>query len=462
MPLHTACDFQSGGEAFYGDIPPFDPSADCIVQDGSRFIQIACEPWLQAWEYDPARGCWKESRPEIERSDRWQVSQRLTPAQATRRVLVTECAPPETKDTEVEIPSDLERFVRDRLQPTVSDDKTLDRLIRALLPDPLAAGLTRFSNGRWDVMRLASWCDGSADLMGSNPALLWAIASSLNGATPPARKLLLRRQRALCDLLGLGDAESARRIFTKIAPESCSPAIMKELPQLQRDDGAMKILRHLPRITTAASMALARPWLRRRVKPAFFHELVEPHAVETMEAIVEIFSILRQVPVSLVDRVLPSSMSFGHMLQLWKEREVLIRIWHDDGLSRNEDDVSTNDGPLEPGFWPSPFPPPRGSLQIRNKEDLVQEGKIQKNCVACRLKDIHRGRCIIFKMLSPDRATWEIVRNPNQTWRIGDAERSGNRPVRSTTRRLLNKWLNHHLNRQMHAKRAGAATNSPS
>ena len=98
------------------------------------------------------------------------------------------------------------------------------------------------------------------------------------------------------------------------------------------------------------------------------------------------------------------------------------------------------------GPW-YPRPPVPGSEHIRpvtHRNALLQEGRIQKNCVVARQQSVMDGKTYVYRVLRPERATLEIARCYDGSWAVKELRASCNREVNRVTRLAVEKWLSLH------------------
>ena len=92
-----------------------------------------------------------------------------------------------------------------------------------------------------------------------------------------------------------------------------------------------------------------------------------------------------------------------------------------------------------------PLPPLPGIMgkivPLRTQAELVAEGREQKNCVASYTAGVAAGKCYIYRVLHPSRATLCIRRQSDGNWGISELEASCNRTAGKVTRDFVNEWL---------------------
>lgn len=92
---------------------------------------------------------------------------------------------------------------------------------------------------------------------------------------------------------------------------------------------------------------------------------------------------------------------------------------------------------------PFPKPPLEGTEQIqpiRTPDQLAQEGREMRHCVAIYTKACYLGECYIYRVLGPERATLEVVPDERGGWRVGQAYKASNRLPNPQTMESLRQW----------------------
>ena len=99
-------------------------------------------------------------------------------------------------------------------------------------------------------------------------------------------------------------------------------------------------------------------------------------------------------------------------------------------------------GPPKNGVLPPP--PFRGTkdiVPILSADDLREEGRLQKNCVATYAGRVRKQTTFIFRVLKPERATLSIVKGNDGVWTIGELESHGNKAASEAARLVVAHWL---------------------
>ena len=93
------------------------------------------------------------------------------------------------------------------------------------------------------------------------------------------------------------------------------------------------------------------------------------------------------------------------------------------------------------GDFPEPFiKGNKNIVHIKNYNNLCAEGRVMEHCVASYEKDIIQGYSCIYKVLSPQRATLELVKE-NDTFLIKQLKLKSNTTPSNSTYNYIDKWL---------------------
>ena len=92
------------------------------------------------------------------------------------------------------------------------------------------------------------------------------------------------------------------------------------------------------------------------------------------------------------------------------------------------------------GFPPPPVPGTAEIIPITTVHDLLVEAALMDNCLQSYLSRVRDGNCYIYRLLSPERGVFSLVRTSGG-WRLGEIEQSENRPVKPATVTFVRHWL---------------------
>lgn len=337
----------------------------------------------------------------------------------------------------------------------------------ALIPLEIRQLVARYRKRQWHLLSLAARCGKPAiDLMHSNPALAWALASSWVFREKPvrdpmrsARRLLApgKSQRDILRWLDFPDTDRARKIMRKLRVESIDVYTLFSLRSVMRIPQGMKYLSHLPEINAGVVQLLedseVRPWCAMSL-------LLEVSAARDrrLEICQDDGSLIVEHRTSedryaRTARIMRDCLAMMDYLGLDRTLVRPLRScaevdgWHRDLLSqqlRAEEPAIRSDARVE-----LPDPPIPGTAEIlplTTRRCLVEEGRHMQHCVGSYGDVVARGRAYVYRVLAPERATLAIGTNPgsqNQKsrWRVLELKLAGNQEPAKTTYDAVNRWL---------------------
>ncbi|MFY9973498.1 MAG: PcfJ domain-containing protein [Chromatiaceae bacterium] len=306
---------------------------------------------------------------------------------------------------------------------------------RFACPRGAARRVEPFRGDHLPLLRLLLALGPAGDLLDGNPALgyclaLW-LASGRGGDDRQVRDLAACRQPVMMTALGLPDSRRACKALSKVRPASMGRDLVRQLPRLLADEGALKVLGHLPSLGIGALSLAMDPQLRRLITPTLLEEVqADP----------------RETYFPFVFRELTDALQMADALGVDLSRRrfqtrARIRETHED-LTR--DYVRLRDSRLAAcRFPPPPIPGGEDILPLRAPRALVEEGRQQNNCVAGYAERVASGDTFIYRVLRPQRATLSIERMSGR-WQVGELLCAHNQPVSAATRRCVEQWLDGH------------------
>ncbi len=399
-------------------------------------------PELRAWRKTPARPQWKPVRPTL--SFQNQTVAAGTPRRSSLRY---ESQP--TDEAPAASVATVSEFADEPLEPPSTEDPLRDwhrkiqereaaafREFFSTFPPEIPARLKDFTSRQWHLAALAARCPGALDLLASNPALAYCLASNWVFHTPAvqqplraARALVRRRQRDLSGWLGFPATEAVVRVLRKIPPECCEISSLLYLRSALALPRVLQTLSHLPRVDSTILRIVGDP----RLFPlTSFNLLVELSAsspspslisrqVKLLHDIVEIVGMLNQPVNSEPFRTLPH-----------------LRHRHDDLSTRIRQKVPAQLLSLK--FPPPPIPGTATVVPITTPQMLLEEAAQQINCVVGYSKCVARGESYLYRVLSPERATLAVERTPNG-WRLSEVALARNARPSLPTLLAAKAWM---------------------
>lgn len=393
-----------------------------VVFTKSRVTVMKPWPRPQAWEKTRARPTWRHARPDV-KIPRGDLSRRIADLRA-----------PSEGCGQYLLPFPV---FRNYWRAHRSDLAQLE----AFLPVPAEIRdlVTRFPSRQWHMLSLLARCGtAAADLAASNPALAFALASNWVYHQPrvqrPLRsaRVLLRRgkkQREILAWLRFPDTEATRRIVAKIALPALEVRRLLYVRQSLPDPASHKAMSHLARLNAGAIRIATDRALLPLAPPPLLDEIAHhvdedhaPRAAYLLQDSAEMF------------RLMHPRRTFGP-----PARDLArLRTVHD-ALIDDFNRIGPID--LDAAF---PDPPVAGTAQIEPVDSalkLVEEGRVQRNCVASYLDRIVRHRQVyIYRMLWPERCTLAL-RHRGGAWVPSEMARACNQPPSEAAVQAVREWL---------------------
>ena len=303
---------------------------------------------------------------------------------------------------------------------------------RFTMPKPVAAAVERFQSHKWGILKLMEKSEAAIELAGINPALCFALGNYAkfreqycDPERPP--RVSQKRQRDIAEWLGFPGTDAAARLLAKLSPESASVELLRLLRAKFQDPQITKVFSHLPSLNTGVVTLALGENLLDAVTPSLLVEIskcpTEKYRSDAAQMLDHTLSMLRIVEASAGTPKIQSL-----------ER---LRAMHSEISTKYLLKVPQKIGPLPP-------PPFRGTtniVPILSVDELLKEGKLQDNCVATYAERIRKRTTFIFRILKPERATLSLVKGNDGAWTIGELECRGNASVSTTTRRIVEYWL---------------------
>ena len=326
-----------------------------------------------------------------------------------------------------------------RLREEFEKEKQLVRDYFGNVPAEVRNAIAPFQSRQWHLCAMAARCPGSLDLITSNPALAYGLASSWAFTSHPSkegmrlsRRLIGLRRRSICGALGFPESEASVSVLSKIPASACCIPWLLTIRDLLRDPDWHKTLLHLPSLNRAVLELLGHRAVRRRTTPALLHHLSGSSA-NILSGLIELMSMQRELGDSGNERF----HSVGQILEL--RDDLLMRICHPEVQSdvQRRDEAHIQNLP----FPKPPIPGTESIIAIENLDLLSQEAREQHNCVMKYRHSVFACSMYFYRVLKPERATLSIVSNAAGEWRLDELLGARNAPVPDETRQAIARWI---------------------
>jgi len=301
--------------------------------------------------------------------------------------------------------------------------------------------IARYRDRHWHLLALIARCGPAAfDLATTNPALAFALASNWVFHKPPvqrplrsARALLKKgkKQRDIAGWLGFPETESARKILKKVPHSSITISSLLYLRDGMKDQNVLKTLQHLKRINLGVIRIITDLELR-------------PYAS---------FNLLDEVSQSKGENSYPGTayllkdvMDMIEIVYQNRRRMPVIKSITQLGIMHDSlvDEIAMNVPIDNEHYQEFPPPPIEGNEFIRpitTMEELLEESKVQHNCVASYGRRIAvEQNTYIYKVLEPERCTLSIIRK-GDIWVLSELRKAHNKMPAEGTVRVVERWL---------------------
>jgi hypothetical protein len=322
---------------------------------------------------------------------------------------------------------------RERIAAGLRTRQEAARSFLALFPPEVLDLVGRFEERQWHVLQLLARCPGADDLVRSNPALAFAIASNWVFHKPAvkqplraARRLLRIRRRDAAAWLGFPGTESAARTLARVEAAAVSLKLAFDLRRALLDPQADRLLRHLQRPVRGALRLIVSPELRPYFTPALLEEIA---AAPGWSGSLRAWGLLRDG--------IEMSAQLHRRVPRFSSTERLER-WHDDLMEDMNADARA--AYLELRF---PLPPIPGTDAIEplvTPRDLLEEGRQMRHCVASYARRVAQGESYVYRMRAPERATLEVTPT-RHGWQLAQIHGRQNAPVLPETQKAALRWL---------------------
>lgn len=277
----------------------------------------------------------------------------------------------------------------------------------------------------------------------SNPVLTYCLANNFQFRSHVYRQAVAweqanmyarRKQKQILKWLGFPETEIIVKLMKRIDTTEMSVGLLRLLrAALKTENPTVKLLSHYQSITPGM-LGLLKTSISPFVTPKIVADVANnererffPHTAE------------RLTEIHLMKKACPEQVNVRPYQTVRAVREA-----HEDIELKLRAQLADLRKKEKKRHLSLPDPPIEGTdtiVPITSKAALKLEGKEMKNCVASYVNKVTRGEMYIYKVLSPERATMSIVRNPDGSWRCNELALKCNKMVCIDTQAEVNTWL---------------------
>jgi len=295
------------------------------------------------------------------------------------------------------------------------------------------------------------------DLVQSNPALALLFADRVAEKEVPiydAVKLAGRKRRFILEFAGGPCTESAVKILSRIRPDESltknddpqsryfTQNTCKELRKVVYNHSLMYRLRHIRKIPIGFLRYLVEKtdlslWLLKIHYPG-----TAIAGQELFETIVSLFRIWNDIVA--MGNYIGGAAPVSRIMKLHDVRQLkkLHDTWADHVINKTEVSV-INTCKQKYGTTQFPKPPIAGTdaiIPIETIEELFAESRRMHNCAASYAERIMEGKCYLYRVLKPERATLEIKEEDGIFFPV-QLKAACNLDVGEGTKEIVEEWV---------------------
>lgn len=300
------------------------------------------------------------------------------------------------------------------------------------------------------AFRMLRWHDAAWDLTRTSPNLAWLLAARVDDqcVAHDALAAVLRKRRVdvVSWCLATQATPATLRLLEKIEPDVQAEGEIRLIARTLAEPEVVRLFRHLARVPLhAVRSALAYPQFRTR---KFFVDALTHDATADGEPgggslVSDVFLLHRDALRAATELRIPAA---DAQRQLDGARSIAaLRARHDAWSEELMDRLrrQTEAEMLAVGIGVFPSPPVADSsdiLALRTVHELAREGSEMRHCVAGYARECAAGRCFVFRVLAPTRATLEIRMNGGRPY-VAQIRGARNELAPQETWTAVQRWL---------------------
>lgn len=332
---------------------------------------------------------------------------------------------------------------------------------RSELPAAIAESVEPFNCYQWPLMRLLKRSVPARDLVKANPVLAYALANNEQLTASPTPDVTITRavrysrlkQREILGYLGFPATEAMVKLFKKVSVDTVHPGLIRKLRQCATSPETLKMLAHLPKLTTGVIFLAGQPGGAHLLTSKLLQEVEENPEEQTVAPTGDLLCDIL---------TLAHEMDFTSRLRPFRSRRDVefchgrMELLHLDYLARKQQEIRNRINGYtrrvreeklkirSARFPPPPFPGTASIVPLESYAELKRESAEQNNCVGrsrAYADKVLSGETYIYRVLAPERHTLSIVKRGG-CWQIGELQMHRNSGCTTATRMTVNHWLN--------------------
>lgn len=326
--------------------------------------------------------------------------------------------------------------------------------LRRTMPTGYAMALAPFKSHQWNMIVFLSFHGRFYELIKSNPALAFTLANRREFNWRVYRReikledLTGMKQTELLELVGLPGIKNVVQITKKIHPASVTPNLVHTMRECLRHGDAIKKMSHLKNVNAGVLVLLkCNENIRTLCTPKLLEEISNSapnnHYPVAAHELIESLRWHRELRPG---RAYPAPRSLEELTayheEMTEESTRLFRGMVPPGQELSSSELYNRVAQMNRESLPDP--PIAGTdaiIPLRTVVALRQEARQQHNCVGGYIERVRSGRCYIYQVLSPERATLSIARGTSGEWERGELKAACNKPAKPETEASVAEWL---------------------
>jgi len=273
------------------------------------------------------------------------------------------------------------------------------------------------------------------DLLVSNPILLWGLCEYgfLNEITlDKIDALTSKKQRALCAYLKLEGTKQQVRLIKRVADVRLSKDELRSYIRLLKHQEVCNYLSHSRGdLESELKLLMKHSWLPGCPARALIPLLSER----------EHWIIFRDI-LRMIDDIneLQQCTTINALNRLHDRLVIELNQWRRRELIRDD-----SGQPL-----PLPLPPlpaTENIVPITSQTELIEEGSDMHHCIASHLKSVVDGKFVVYRMMSPERLTIEVLLVGDGQYLLREVRGKYNKPPSPDSMGVIERWFTDEVNK---------------